>query len=174
MTRVQFLSLLSAAGVGFLGGTVTFRAGPPASVLYTHALRVESKVIQLSDGGYTADNTAPATIIAYRTRASLELDGGALLTDEGPHTCTGDVSPLFTWAARACSTASDGGAASVVRAVRVVELRPAATFDAGVALEVYGATSVRCIAARPPALALALGAFVCTPVVSQRAFGAAL
>ena len=97
----------------------------------------------------------------------MAVDGGAILTDEGMAICTGDVSRLFPWAARACD-------AGVVENIRVIEMRPSSTEVSAVAIEVYGTTTSRCVVPRPTALVTALVALVCTPVEPARGSALAL
>ncbi len=131
MTRAQFIALLIAVGgAGFGAGRIDFKTAgaTEASATFIHALRVAAPV--LSDGGLLAD-----TILAYRTSAVAELDGGLDLSDVGPAVCTGDTAPLRAFAAN-CKL-SDAG---TVRNIRVIEARPESLSDGGVGVvfEIYG------------------------------------
>lgn len=152
MTRVQFAALLSAAGVGFVGGaTLDFKPGPPATATFIHTLRIEE--IRAADGG-TKD-----FITAYRTRAT-HRDGGMDLLDIGPSTCTGNTAPARTWVGDNCLK-EDGGQ---VKSVYVIEARPAGSDDGGageVAVEIYGDEAVRCTLAKPAAFRTFLGSLNC-------------
>lgn len=154
MTRAQFAALLSAAGVGFVGGaTLDFRPGPPATATFVHALRIEGN----PDSG--------DIITAYRTRATYQGDGGMGLVDIGPATCTGDTSPVRTWLGN-CRK-EDGGQ---IKNVYVLEARPTGVDDGGagnVAVEVYGDAAIRCTLSKSAGFRNFLGSLTCKDFIQK-------
>lgn len=155
MTRAQLIALLAAVGgAGFgAGSAFDYRAGPPASITYPHALRIEAR--QLSDGGLAGD-----VITVYRTRATEEPDGGLDLEDVGPASCVGDTAPVRLFARNNCKRA-DGG---LNTGVYVLEFRPFLNSDggAGVALEAYGDEAVRCVVPKTAAFRTSMADLTCT------------
>ena len=163
MTRTQWLALLTSSGVAFLGGAVVyFSVTPtPTSATWVHHLRIESDL--LPDGGKTADR-----IIAYRTKATPEPDGGVDLEDIGPSRCTGNTGPVRTWALGACKLL-DGG---TVTRLRIIEASPAA---GAVSLSLYGDEVAQCPRVpKPTALSTFLASLVCAPAARARGGGGAL
>lgn len=154
MTRAQFVAILVASGVSFTAGaTLDFNAGPPASAVFVHALRIEAD--KLVDGGLSADR-----IVAYRTKVTQADDGGVDLDDLGPASCSGDTSPARTWVRNNCQT--DAGAP--IGSVYVIEARTTGADDGGagdVLVDVYGDTFQRCALPKPVAFRNFLSSLTC-------------